>query len=109
VEIDESEDRSPFFAGIEMKYIEEEYIFQEKKTVGFPSNLGFSGYVFEKRAVSFINNFTRQQENSAQDINLKVQCFDRYNFTPVGFAFLGHLLAREAYFAPKIDNFIEQK
>lgn len=36
-----------------------------------------------------------------------VPCFDRYNFTPVGFAFLGHLLARQAIYSPKIDNFVE--
>ena len=49
-----------------MAHIEEEYIFPVKKTVGFPSNLGYSGYAFEKNTVSFVNNFTYKQMNSIQ-------------------------------------------
>jgi hypothetical protein len=92
-----------------MHYHEEEYIFEERKTVGFPSNLGYSGYCYEKRAVSFINDFTYKMNNSNQKIVPLIPCFDRINFTPTGFAFLGHLMARGINFASKIDNFVEQK
>jgi hypothetical protein len=72
-----------------MAHIEEEYIFPAKKTVGFPSNLGYSGYAFEKNTVSFVNNFTYKQMNSIQSLFASVACFGKDKFTPIGFAFCG--------------------
>lgn len=59
--IDETEDRAEYFSGIKMEHIEEEYIFSEKKTVGFPANLGISGYCYKKSAISYINKFSHKQ------------------------------------------------
>ena len=75
--------------------------------VSFPEDLGFSGYAYKKNAICMMNDFSFKMKNSIQQMITLVPAIGPYLFTPIGYAFLGPLLARDANYAAKLDNFIE--
>ena len=46
------------FCGIDMQYIEQEYVCPENRVVRFPENLGYAGYAYTKNSILFVNDFS---------------------------------------------------